>query len=84
VETTTRAREALRRGGPVRPRKIHLDSDLYCPHSVRASAGDARCDHDFESAPSEKREKYAVWNCTRCGRSFRYETWSAAPRPIAR
>ena len=84
VDTTTWTREAPRSGEPVKPRKIHLDSALYCPHSVRASAGDAGCDHDFEHKPTERRDAYAIWSCTRCGRSFRYETWSAAPRPTAR
>jgi hypothetical protein len=59
------------------PRKIRLDCDLYCPHSVRASGGNAECDHDFESAPTAKGADFAVWNCTKCGRAFKYETWEA-------
>jgi hypothetical protein len=65
---------------PRRPRKIRLDCDLYCPHSVRASRGDVECDHDFESAPTAKGANFAVWNCTKCGRAFRYETWETGGR----
>jgi hypothetical protein len=63
-----------------RPRKIRLDRDLYRPHSVRASGGDADCDHDFEPAPSVKEPDFAVWNCTKCGRAFKYETWKFGAR----
>ena len=62
---------------PSRPRKIQLDCHLYCPHSVRASAGDANCDHDFEAAPTAMQADFAVWNCTRCGRLFKYEIWKS-------
>jgi hypothetical protein len=57
------------------PRKVRLDSDLYRSHSLRASAGDANCDHDFEAAPSVTGADFAVWECTKCSRAFRYETW---------
>ncbi len=60
-----------------RPRKIRLNCDLYRPHSMRASRGDAGCDHDFESAPTVTEADFAVWNCTRCGRAFKFETWQA-------
>jgi hypothetical protein len=66
-----------------RPRKIRLDCEVYCPHSVRASSGDADCDHDFEIAPTVKQAEFAVWNCTRCGREFKYEIWSPGPKPMA-
>lgn len=68
---------------PPRSRKIRLDNDVYCPHSVRASAGDEHCEHDFEPEPTVKQVDFAVWNCTRCGRAFRYEIWSSTPRPHA-
>jgi hypothetical protein len=71
---TTRANPGAR---PSRPRKIRLDCDRYCPHSVRASAGDANCDHDFETAPTAMRADCAIWNCTRCGRAFRFEMWKS-------
>jgi len=64
-------------GRPHRPRKIQLAGDLYCVHSLRASAGDAQCDHDFEPAPAVKHADFAAWNCTRCGRVFRYEIWKS-------
>ena len=57
------------------PRKVRLDSDLYRSHSLRASAGDANCDHDFEAAPSATGADFALWKCTKCSRVFRYETW---------
>ena len=62
---------------PRRPRKIRLDRDLYCPHSVRASGGDPNCDHDFEMAPAVREADFAIWKCTRCGRAFKYETWKS-------
>jgi len=71
---TTRTREAQEHRPP-RPRKIRLDCDIYCSHSMRASAGDADCDHDFDLAPTVKQADFAVWNCTRCGREFKYEIW---------
>jgi hypothetical protein len=74
--TSTRETQGQR---PPRPRKIRLDCDVYCPHSVRASAGDAECDHDFEVAPTIKQAEFAAWNCTRCGREFKYEIWSPSP-----
>ncbi|HEY4037632.1 MAG TPA: hypothetical protein VGM15_02325, partial [Burkholderiaceae bacterium] len=61
-----------------RPRKLNIDREIYCPHSVRASGGDISCDHDFDPTPSIAQETFAVWNCTHCGREFRYEVWSAA------
>ena len=72
------------------PRKIRLDCGVYCPHSVRASAGDADCDHDFEFAPTVVRPNFAIYMCTRCGRAFKYEVWSfpagastgEPPRPL--
>jgi ribosomal protein L37AE/L43A len=64
---------------PRRPRKIPLDSELYCPHSMRASAGDSECDHDFEPAPTVRQTDFAVWNCTRCGRAFKFEMWKSGP-----
>ena len=76
---STRTREAPGQRLP-RPRKIRLDCDVYRPHSVRASSGDADCDHDFEIAPTVKRDDFAVWNCTRCGREFKYEIWSPGPK----
>jgi hypothetical protein len=76
---TTRTREVPQQRPP-RARKIPLDSDLYCPHSVRASEGNFLCDHDFNSAPTVRETKFAVWNCTRCGRAFKYETWGAQSR----
>ena len=79
---TTRTRETLEQRPP-RPRKIRLDCDVYCSHSMRASSGDADCDHDFELAPTVKRADFAVWNCTRCGREFKYEIWSPGPRAAA-
>jgi hypothetical protein len=70
----------------LRPRKIQLDCETYCPHSVRASAGKADCDHDFDPSPSVRQPNFAIWNCTRCGRAFRYEIWSSgsAPAPTRR
>jgi ribosomal protein L37AE/L43A len=62
---------------PSCPRKIRLDRNLYSAHSVRATSGDAKCDHDFEVAPTAKQADFAIWNCTRCGRVFRYETWKS-------
>jgi hypothetical protein len=61
-----------------RPRKINIDREIYCPQSVRASGGDVSCDHDFDPTPTVKQPTFAIWNCTRCGREFRYEVWSTA------
>ena len=73
---------------PDLPRKLRLDCDRYRQHSVRACAGDAHCDHDFEAAPTMTEADFAVWHCTRCGREFKYETWrsgaSAASDPSTR
>jgi ribosomal protein L37AE/L43A len=79
---TTSTREALEQRPP-RPRKIRLDCEVYCSHSMRASSGNADCDHDFDVAPTVKEAHYAVWNCTRCGRAFKYEIWSASPKATA-
>ena len=65
---------------PPLPRKIRLDSDVYCPHSVRARDGDANCDHDFERAPSLAEPAFAEWKCTKCEREFRFEIWRAGRR----
>ena len=69
---------------PKRPRKIRLDRDLYCPHSVRPSGGNANLDHDFEPAPTVREADFAVWNCTRCGRAFKYETWKSSARVVSK
>ena len=58
-----------------RPRKILLDSDIYCPYSARESDGNAKCDHDFEDEPNVTQETFAIWNCTICGRAVRFEIW---------
>ena len=65
---------------PPLPRKIRLDSGVYCPHSLRASDGDANCDHDFETTPSLAEPAFAVWKCTKCEREFRFEAWRANRR----
>ena len=74
---TTETEETPAQRAP-RPRKLNIDREIYCPHSVRASGGDISCDHDFDPAPSVRQESFAVWNCTHCGREFRYEVWGAA------
>lgn len=60
----------------LRPRKIRLDCDVYRPHSVRESEGDAHCNHDFEVAPTVTQDTFAIWNCTKCRRAFRFEVWN--------
>jgi hypothetical protein len=59
-----------------RPRKILLDIDVYCPHSMRESDGDIDCDHDFELEPNVAQATFAIWNCTVCGRAFRFDVWN--------
>ncbi len=59
-----------------RPRKILLDSDVYCPYSMRESDGDPDCDHDFEAEPSVIQATFAIWNCTICGRAVRFDVWN--------
>jgi hypothetical protein len=61
------------------PRKIHLDCDVYCPHSLRESAGDVDCDHDFEIEPTVEQQGFAIWECTKCGRAFKFDVWDSAP-----
>jgi hypothetical protein len=65
---------------PPVPRKIKLDSDVYCPHSLQASDGNVDCDHDFEPAPTLAGANFAVWTCTKCRRAFKYEVWQAHRR----
>jgi hypothetical protein len=67
-----------------RPRKIRLDRDVYCAHSLRASGGDANCDHDFELTPTIAEAEFATWKCTKCGREFSYETWKTAGKTAKR
>ena len=59
-----------------KPRKILLDCDVYCPHSMRESDGDVDCDHDFEMEPNVTQMSFAIWNCTVCGRAFRFDVWN--------
>lgn len=59
------------------PRKIVLDCDVYCLHSMRECDGDVDCDHDFEIAPNVAEARFAIWNCTICGRAFRFDSWSS-------
>jgi hypothetical protein len=59
-----------------RSRKIVLDCDLYCLHSMRESDGDPDCDHDFEVEPNVQQASFAIWNCTVCGRAFRFDVWN--------
>ncbi len=59
-----------------RSRKIVLDCDLYCLHSMRESDGDPDCDHDFEVEPNVQQATFAIWNCTVCGRAFRFDVWN--------
>jgi len=65
---------------PERPqygsRKILLDSDVYCPYSMRQSHGDVHCDHDFEVEPNVVQSTFAIWNCTICGRAVRFDVWN--------
>ena len=58
-----------------RPRKLLLDSDVYCPYSMRESDGDSECDHDFEIDPNVTQTTFAIWNCTICGRAVRFDVW---------
>ncbi|HEX4596633.1 MAG TPA: hypothetical protein VH278_02520 [Burkholderiaceae bacterium] len=58
------------------PRKILLDSDIYCPYSMRESHGDVHCDHDFEDHPNVTEASFAIWNCTICGRAVRFDVWN--------
>lgn len=58
------------------PRKILLDSHVYCPYSMRQSEGDVHCDHDFDEEPNLVEAAFAIWNCTICGRAVRFDTWN--------
>jgi hypothetical protein len=60
---------------PRLPRKIHLDTSIYCQHSARASGGSEDCDHDFNDLPDLVEGACATWICLRCGRRVRYEEW---------
>ena len=60
-----------------RPRKLRLDCHIYRTHSVRESDGNAACDHDFEVAPTVTQAKFAIWNCTKCRRAFKFEVWNS-------
>jgi hypothetical protein len=78
MNTTNQRTIQLRTPGDKRPppaRKIHLDSSAYRLHSMRASGGDDNCDHDFEPKPILEPDQSAVWSCTRCGRTFKFEAW---------
>ena len=78
MNTTDHPTIQLRRSGDKRPlpaRKIHLDSNAYRLHSMRASGGDNSCDHDFEPNPTIEPDESAVWSCTCCGRAFKFEAW---------
>jgi hypothetical protein len=75
---TAETEEAPAQQAP-RARKINIDREIYCSHSVRASGGDIACDHDFDPMPTVKQASFAIWSCTRCGRAFRYEVWSTDP-----
>jgi hypothetical protein len=59
-----------------RPRKILLDCDVYCSHSMRQNDGDPECDHDFEDLPNVRQTTFAIWNCTMCGRAVRFDVWN--------
>jgi hypothetical protein len=74
VDRTPTQRSFEQRSFPTR--KIRLDCDLYRPHSVRASEGDAACDHDFEVAPTVTQATFAIWSCTKCRRAFKFEAWN--------
>jgi hypothetical protein len=63
---------------PRLPRKIHLDSNIYCLHSARSSGGSQDCDHDFNGLPDRVEDGFATWSCLRCGRSVQYEEWRDA------
>jgi hypothetical protein len=62
-------------GLPRLPRKIHLDSSIYCLHSARASGGSQDCNHDFNDVPDLLERGFITWICRRCGRRVRYEEW---------
>jgi hypothetical protein len=66
---------------PRLPRKVHLDSSIYCLHSMRASGGAEDCDHDFNGLPDHVEAGCATWICLRCGRRVQYEEWRATPQP---
>lgn len=70
--------------GGGRSRKIRLDRNVYSAHSLRASGGDANCDHDFEPTPTVAEADFAIWKCTKCGREFSYETWKTAGKSAKR
>jgi hypothetical protein len=65
----------LREKARTQGRKILLDSDIYCPYSMRESQGDVHCDHDFEDQPNVAEATFAIWNCTICGRAVRFDVW---------
>jgi len=67
--------KTLQRPGHLR-RKILLDSDIYCPYSMRQSDGDVHCDHDFEDQPNVTEATFAIWNCTICGHAVRFDVWN--------
>jgi hypothetical protein len=43
---------------------------------MRESDGDPDCDHDFEVGPNVQQASFAIWNCTVCGRAFRFDVWN--------
>ncbi|HEX4583914.1 MAG TPA: hypothetical protein VH183_03730 [Burkholderiaceae bacterium] len=79
AETNLRADAVDRQPRP--PRKVHLDSSIYCLHSMRASGGVEHCDHDFNGLPDHVEDGHATWICLRCGRRVQYEEWRSTPQP---
>lgn len=54
-------------------RKIPLDTNTYNPLTGGSYGGDKDCDHDYDPKPTEDKDEYACWTCTKCGMRRCYE-----------
>lgn len=56
------------------PRKIQLDTSVYCPHAY-TRGGEKDCDHDYDPKPVSKSDHGATWACTKCGMRTTFDIW---------
>jgi len=56
-------------------RKLNLDTDVYCIHTVKEKNMDKNCNHDFDPKPTIDEWEWSMWQCTKCKGKLYCELW---------
>lgn len=57
------------------PRKIDLDTRIWCAADHRVYGEDLNCDHDYPKHPHDEGGDWIEYKCTKCGCRIEFGAW---------